>query len=129
MRTVVLFCLTLFFLLFKGNDKIYAAHFSQGKTNVQFESESRHTDKPFHKLHQLHAQKDPTPRENTYLEESKDEDESTRNTLVSTKQDTTFCYKSLLVNQQTNQKLALPYCEHLSYTASFKYLLLKVFRI
>ncbi|RYF25410.1 MAG: hypothetical protein EOO42_03845 [Flavobacteriales bacterium] len=128
MRTAILFCLTLFFLLFKGNDSAHATHLSQARTTIQFDH-SKHVNKPFHKIHHLHTQKETAPRENTYVEESQDEDDSTKIAITSIKQIATLCYQSLLVDENVYQKLALPHCEHLSYTSSFKYLLLRVFRI
>lgn len=129
MRSAILFCLTLFFLLLKGNDSAYATHLSQAKSTVQFYSKLKHLEKPFHKTSHLHTQKEPTPSERTYVEENVDEDESTRIAEVAIQQPNSFCYLALLVDKQVHQKLALPYCEHFSYTSTFKYLLLRVFRI
>lgn len=129
MRPAILFCLTLFFLLHKGNDRVYATTLSQTKTIVHFDTQLVQLNKRFHKNHHLHLQKEPTPRENTFVEESKSEDDVARIAVLATKQIAKCSYQSLLVDEQIHQKLALPHCEHLSYTSSFKYLLLRVFRI
>jgi len=127
MRVVFVFCLSLFFLLIKGNDGACATRISKANTNVNFGSAPKqvHTS---HKHINLHTQKDPSPKETTDVEENED-DSICRIATITVKQVVSFGYALLLTTSKTPKKLALPYCEHLSYTSSFKYLLLRVFRI
>jgi len=132
MRATIIFCLTLFFLLFKGNEGAHAVapRLSQGYEFFNENPQTKQHHTPFHKNADLHIQKSASARELNYAEESQDEDESiSRRVILSHKQVADFCYSFLLGNLRSVQKLALPYCEHLSYTSSIKYLLLRVFRI
>lgn len=132
MRAAIIFCLSLFLLLIKGNEGAHAVapRISQG---YEFFTENPHTKQhhtPFHKNANIHIQKSSSAREISYVEENQDDDESiSRKGIIALRQTAYFCYALLVGNIQIIKKLALPYCEHLSFTASFKYLLLRVFRI
>ncbi|MFN0292013.1 hypothetical protein [Pedobacter helvus] len=132
MRAAAIFCFSLFFLLFKGNESAHAivSRISQG---YEFFSENPHTKQhhtPFHKNANIHIQKNSSTRELNYIEETQDDEESiVRKGIIALKQSVYFCYALLVGSLQIIRKLALPYCEHLSFTASFKYILLRVFRI
>ena len=131
MRATIIFCLTLFFLLFKGNNGVHAVapRLSQGYEFFNENPQTKQHHTPFHKNANLHIQKSVSARELNYAEESQDEDERISKKGILSLQITYFCYSFLLGNLRSAQKLALPYCEHLSYTSSIKYLLLRVFRI
>ena len=127
----MIFCFSLFFLLFKGNEGVHAvARISQGYEYVNHAPPAKQQHTPFHKNTSAHIQKSLSSKEVNYIEECQDENESlSRKGLINFKQVAYFCYALLVGNLKSIKKLALPYCEHLSYTASFKYLLLRVFRI
>lgn len=132
MRAAIIFCLCVFFLVAKGSESAHALapRISQGHKylNEAPQAEQQHT--PFHKKANVHIQKSVSSREVNYIEQCQDEDENTsKKALTIFKQTSYFCCVLLTDNLQTIKKLALPYCEHFSYTASFKYLLLRVFRI
>lgn len=131
MKPAVIFFLSLFILLFKGNEGVSAEALGFSQAHEYFKTErsdQQHTS--LHKNANVHIQKNFSSRGINYIEEGRDENENTlKKTLVSLKQ--TLCFYLLLYvgNFYIVKKLALPYCEHLSYTSSFKYLLLRVFRI
>lgn len=128
----MIFCLSLFFLLFKGNEGAHAVapRISQGYEFLNDIPKAQQQHTPFHKNANVHIQKNFSSGEPNYAEESlDDEDRIYRKGILRFKQAAYFCYALLVGNFKTIQKLALPYCEHLSYTSSLKYLLLRVFRI
>lgn len=132
MRAAIIFCLCVFFFVSKGNENAHAVapRISQGYKylNEVPQAEQQHT--PFHRKANLHIQKSVSSREVNYIEQCQDENEnSSKKVVITLKQVSYFCCVLLADNLQTIKKFALPYCEHLSYTASFKYLLLRVFRI
>lgn len=132
MRVALIFCFSLFFLLFKGNESAYATatRISQGNKYLHKASSTQKHHNPFHKNTSTHIQKTFSSKDVNYIEECQDEDENnSKKALLSFKQAGYFCYALLVGNLKSIKKLALPYCEHLSYTSSFKYLLLRVFRI
>ncbi len=132
MRAAIIFCLSLFFLLFKGNEYAHAVapRISQGYEYLNESPQAKQEHTPFHKNANVHIQKSFSSREVNYVEELQDEDETlSRKGIIILKQAAYFCYALLVGNSAIFKKLALPYCEHLSYTSSFKYLLLRVFRI
>ena len=131
MRAAILFCLTFFFLLFKGYDGAHAVapRISQGYQYFNGARKSHHDHIHFHKQANLHPQKGSTSRDVNYAEETQTEDESSDKAVVSIKQLAYFYHAFQIAWYKIPQQLALPYCKHFSYTASFKYLLLRVFRI
>ncbi|SOD14834.1 hypothetical protein [Pedobacter xixiisoli] len=132
MRATIIFCLSLFFLLLKGSENTHAVapRLAQGYEFFNENPQTKQNHTPFHKNANVHIQKSFSSSEMNYAEESQEDDESiSRKGIISIKQAAYFCYALLVGNLRTIQKLALPYCEHLSYTSSFKYLLLRVFRI
>lgn len=132
MRATIIFCLSLFFFLLKGNQGAHAVapRLSQGYEFFNENPQTKQHHTPFHKNANVHIQKSFSATELNYAEETQDDEESiSRKGIVSLKQTAYFCHALLVGNLINIQKLALPYCEHLSYTSSIKYLLLRVFRI
>jgi len=129
MRALVIFCLSLFFFLTKGNDFASAAQISKAHNHVQFTNEIKYAHIPFHKTTNLHLQKDLSSGETTDVEESQDDDSISRIAIVHAKPAANCCYIQFIGNDPKPTTPALPYCSHFSYTSSFKYLLLRVFRI
>ena len=131
MRAAFIFCLSLFLFLAKGNHSAHATapRISQGYNYLNENPKEKRQQTPFHKNANVHIQKSYSSIEVTYLEESTDEDnEFSRKSLAQIKA-IYFCYSFLLGYFNTDQKLALPYCKHLSYHSNFKYILLSVFRL
>lgn len=131
MRAVIIVCLSLFLLLFKANKEAYAAAstISKGESFSTSTTSTNQQQVPFGKHINAHVQKSLSTKEASYAEGNQSEDESlSKKGLICLR--TVYLYYALLTGwHKIPQKLALPYCEHLSYTGSFKYLLLKVFRI
>jgi hypothetical protein len=129
MRAVAIFCLSLFLLLFKANEGAHAIvpTISQGSRVVKSTLDVKHQSH-LHKHVNVHLQKRLSQKELNYAEEGQNEDESlAKKSLICVR--AIYLYALLNVWHSIPQKLALPYCEHFSYTSSFKYLLLRVFRI
>ena len=129
MRAVAIFCLSLFLLLFKANEGAHAIvpTISQGSRVVKSTLDVKHQSH-LHKHVNIHLQKRLSQKELNYAEEGKNEDESlAKKSLICVR--AIYLYALLNGWHSIPQKHALPYCEHFSYTSSFKYLLLRVFRI
>lgn len=131
MRVAIICCISLFFFFFKGNEGAHAetTRITQGHEFFNNHPQAKKQHTPFHKTANLHIQKNSSSIEINCVEEVQNEDENLSGKgIIRVKEALYFCC-SLFAAEKINKKIALPYCEHLSYTANFKYLLLKVFRI
>jgi len=137
MRTIIIFFLSLFFLLFKGHVDSYAAdgHYSKG-----YYFSAKRTDKseqqqfgkllkdlPLVKHNHISEKKDDVVSiEN---EEDSEDPGYIRKQNLPIKYAVALSFSSTLYHDYHSSKNRLPLCRHLSYTSSYKYILQRVLRI
>ncbi|WP_214225974.1 hypothetical protein [Pedobacter sp. B4-66] len=134
MKTVILFLLSLCFLLLGRSDHAYAgAH-----QNTASYSSALNTEKPQLTKFINTAQDLPVIKSNCFSEQREDfisvenEDEdfvSARKSALPVKYIITLAYASILNSSSNYVKNRLPFCKHFSYTSSYKYILQRVLKI
>jgi hypothetical protein len=122
MRVAAVFFLFLSFLLLRTG----FCHSAAQHTKKTLQTELKNTDQGFHVI------------KNTSLSEKKedfisieDDDDlaSTRKYVLVVKSFITVAYTSILIDFYNTFKNRLPFCKHLSYTSSYKYILQRVLRL
>lgn len=135
MKAAVVFFFSLCFLLLKGHSDGYAAipynNFSYSSAQhiekkQQTRLESTNQDLPVLKDNGLNSKKD----EFVSLENEDDDDSVfSRKHVQLAKCFITLAYASILVCFYNYFKNRLPFCRHLSYSSSYKYILQRVLRL
>ncbi|WP_316819135.1 hypothetical protein [Pedobacter nyackensis] len=135
MKAAIVFFFSLCFLLLKGHTDVYAAihddSFSYSSAQhvekkQQTHLETTNQDLPVIKDASLNSKKD----EFVSLENEDDDDSMfSRKYVLLTKYFITLAYASVLVCFYNYFKNRLPFCRHLSYSSSYKYILQRVLRL
>lgn len=134
MKTVILFCLSLFFLLLGGHNYAHA----RAQHNTVASTPTQNIEKP-QQTKLINTNQDlPVIKNNTLSEKREDfvsiEDEDddsvfARKSVLPTKYFITLAYVTTLISPNSYVKNRLPFCKHLSYTSSYKYILQRVLKI
>jgi|GEM_PF-672828 len=145
MKVVIVFFLSLCFLLLKGHTDVYAdvQHHSPGYSIVYHDSFSYAPAQYIEKKQQAQLENIdrnfPVIKDNSLndkkeefvsLEEDDDDDSVfSRKYVLLAKYFITLTYASILICFYNYFKNRLPFCRHLSYSSSYKYILQRVLRL
>jgi hypothetical protein len=132
MRVVILFVLSLCFFLFTGCPYSYSHINTQDipKPNEKI-NETHAAIKVINPAFFLHKIKSITEIKEDFINLEDDDEEFvvTRKFAELTRYYVTLAYASILVHFYNYLKNRLPFCKHLSYSSSYKYILQRVLRI
>jgi len=132
MRVVILFVLTLCFFLFTGCPYSYSHSNTQDIHKSKEKIRETHAAlKDIEPAFFLHKSKTLTEIKEDFINLEDDDEELvvTRKYAELTKYYVTLAYASILVHFYNYLKNRLPFCKHLSYSSSYKYILQRVLRI
>ncbi|ETZ23895.1 hypothetical protein [Pedobacter sp. V48] len=134
MKTAVVFFLSLCFFLLGGSDYVYAgAHDSTSSHSTVQKIEKSHQETLLMANQGLPEVKSSTigdKKEDFISVEDEDDDlVSVRKSILPAKYFATLTYASTLIYSNAYFKNRLPFCKHLSYTSSYKYILQRVLKI
>lgn len=133
MRGVIAFVLFLSFLLLKGNDMAYAGIRQNSKYSpAQQINKTQPTrlgsaDPGFPII--KHTSQNEQKEEFVTLEDENEDLVFNRKYVLLAKYFVTLTYASALICYCQHFKNRLPFCKHLSYTSSYKYILQRVLRL
>lgn len=116
MRVTAVFFLFLGFLLLRSGFCYSAAQYIEKVQQAKFGN----TDQGFHIIKNTSSLSD--KKEDFISVEDDDDLASTRNHVVIVKNIIAVAYTSILIDFYNNFKNRLPFCKHLSYTSSYKYI-------
>jgi hypothetical protein len=134
MKTAVVFFLSLCFFLLGGSNHVYAGtHQSTiSYSTVQKVEKSQQTNLVIASqgLSEVKTSTIGDKKEDFISVEDEDDDlVSVRKSVLPAKYFATLTYASILIYSNAYFKNRLPFCKHLSYTSSYKYILQRVLKI
>jgi hypothetical protein len=134
MKTAVVFFLSLCFFLLGGSNFVYAgAHHSTSSYSTVQKIEKSQQEKLLIANQGLPEVKNSTigdKKEDFISVEDEDDDlVSVRKSVLPAKYFATLTYASTLIYSNAYFKNRLPFCKHLSYASSYKYILQRVLKI
>ncbi|HEX8607957.1 MAG TPA: hypothetical protein VF679_04895 [Pedobacter sp.] len=131
MRVVIVFVLSLFFFLSTGCPYSYSHINPQDIPKSKEKIETHSALKDFEPTFFLHKTKSITEIKEDFINLEDDDEEfvATKKFAELTKYYVTLAYASILIHFYNYLKNRLPFCKHLSYSSSYKYILQRVLRI
>ena len=124
MKAVVVFFLSLFFLLLGGSHSVYS--------ETHHSKISSATIQKFEKSKQVNLRNSiPGEKKEEFIsvEDEDDDQVFVRKSVVPAKYVMALTYASILIYSNYRPKNRLPFCKHLSYISSYKYILQRVLKI